>query len=199
MAERIVPTSEFHQLIERISAGSEEAIWEFIETYGPHIQRVVRRRLNHNMRAKFDSIDFVQMVWASFFSDLHKIAEMRNPNELIMFLAKMAQNKVAEETRRRLKLQRYNVNRERPLMDSDLTDPQSIRRYDTPSHHLIAKERLQQITNGSSRRDRRIVSMRLNGATYKEIALELGLHERTVRHIVGTMEQATLEQATAST
>jgi RNA polymerase sigma-70 factor (ECF subfamily) len=183
--------SEFQKAVERVCSGSEDAIWDFIETYGPHIQRVVRRRLHQGLRAKFDSIDFVQMVWASFFADIRKIEEMRDPEELILYLVNIARNKVIEETRRRLTYERYNVARERPLTSSDLTDPQSIRRNDTPSQHLIAKERLQQVMGTcGSMRDRRILEMRLKGATYVQIARTLGIHERTVRQIVDDVEHA---------
>jgi RNA polymerase sigma-70 factor (ECF subfamily) len=186
------PESDFRQAIERVCSGSQEAIWDFIETYGPHIQRVVRRRLHQGLRAKFDSIDFVQMVWASFFGDIKRIAAMSDPEELILYLVNIARNKVIEETRRRMTYERYNVRRERPLTSSDLTDPQSIRGHDTPSQHLIAKERLQQMMGScGSMRNRRIVEMRLKGSTYVQIARALGIHERTVRQIVDDMEHET--------
>ena len=184
--------SEFRESIKRVCSGSKDAIWDFIETYGPHIQRVVRRRLHQGLRAKFDSIDFVQMVWASFFADIQKIAGMGDPEELILYLVNIARNKVIEETRRRMIYERYNVGKERPLTSSDLTDPESIRRHDTPSQHLMAKERLQQVMGYcGSQRDRRIVEMRMKGSTYVQIARALGIHERTVRQIVDDMEHAT--------
>jgi RNA polymerase sigma factor (sigma-70 family) len=180
--------SEFRDAIERICAGSEEAIWEFIEEYGPHIQRVVRRRLNQNLRAKFDSVDFVQMVWASLFADLKKISQMHDPKELIMYLAGMARNKVLEETRRRMHFERYNVGKEQPLSSSDVTSASSVSRHDTPSQHLIAKERLQKMMMTTSRRDKRIVQMRLNGSNNAAIARAMGMNERTVRQILGDIE-----------
>jgi RNA polymerase sigma factor (sigma-70 family) len=190
------PDSEFRQAIERVCSGSEEATWEFIETYGPHIQRVVRRRLHQGLRAKFDSIDFVQMVWASFFGDMKRIASIGEPEELILYLVNIARNKVIEETRRRMTYERYNVGRERPLTSSDLTDPQSIRGHDTPSQHLIAKERLQQMMgNCGSVRNRRIVEMRLKGSTFVQIARALGIHERTVRQIVDDMQHEVQHEA----
>jgi RNA polymerase sigma factor (sigma-70 family) len=179
--------SEFRNAIDRICSGSEEAIWEFIEEYGPHIQRVVRRRLNQSLRAKFDSVDFVQMVWASLFADLTKIKQMRDPKELIMYLAGMARNKVLEETRRRMQCERYNVRKEQPLSSSDLSEARSVTGHDTPSQHLIAKERLQKLM-GTSQRDQRILQMRLKGSTYVEIAKAMGINERTVRQIIGDME-----------
>jgi RNA polymerase sigma factor (sigma-70 family) len=183
------PVSEFHDAINRVCSGSEDAVWDFIEEYGPHIQRVVRNRLHQSLRAKFDSIDFVQMVWASLFADLRRIADFRSAEELISYLVGMARNKVIEECRRRTKFERYNVYREQSLTESDLSDARTIQRHDTPSQQMIAKERLQKLM-GSSPRDQAIIRMKLTGATYVEIAKAMGMNERTVRQIVVDMEHA---------
>ena len=95
--------ADFRQQIDKICAGSEEAIWEFIEKYGPHIERVVNRRLQKENRQ-----NVVQMVWASFFADIKRIAALKNPEELILYLVNIARNKVIDETRRRMIYERYN-------------------------------------------------------------------------------------------
>ena len=73
--------SPFEAAVKELCTGSEEAIQKFIQTYGPHIQRVVRRRLHHKLRSKFDSVDFVQMVWASFFATPDRISQFEKPEE----------------------------------------------------------------------------------------------------------------------
>jgi RNA polymerase sigma-70 factor (ECF subfamily) len=183
--------SDFQQAIERVCSGSQEAVWELIETYGPHIKRVVRRRLHQRLRSKFDSLDFVQMVWASFFADRDRIARIREPEELIRYLAAMARNKVVEESRRRMKYQKHNVNRERPLVPNDVGDSKSHHRQETPSQIAIAKERMSHMLRNQSQRNRRIVEMRMNGATYVEISKTLGIHERTARHVIENLQGAT--------
>lgn len=90
--------SAFRTAIEQVCAGSEEAARHLIDDYGPHIQRVVRRKLNHQMRSKFDSEDFVQMVWISFFAEPTRIAQFEQPDELIRYLAGMAMNKLTQES-----------------------------------------------------------------------------------------------------
>src|SRR5262249_44175004 len=57
---------EFAALMQRLAGGSQEAARELYDRYGPHIRRVVRRRLIPALRPKFDSIDFEQDVWKSF-------------------------------------------------------------------------------------------------------------------------------------
>lgn len=176
----MVQGSEFRDAIEQICAGSEDAVWNFIEAYGPHIQRVVRRRLHQNLRSKFDSVDFVQMVWASFFADRGRIAKIREPEELIRYLVTMARNKVVDESRRRLKYQKHNIGRERPL--ADVAEPP--RRQDTPSQIASARERWAGWLREQSERNRRVVELRMSGMTYDEIGQRLGMHERTVRQVV---------------
>jgi RNA polymerase sigma-70 factor (ECF subfamily) len=181
-------SSEFREAIQRICAGSKEAVPEFIEVYGPHIQRVVRSRLNPSLRTKFDSLDFVQMVWMTLFTDLEKIAKFEDPGEFIAYLVVIARNKVIEESRRRTKYQKYNIKRELAL---DSIDPsQSARRRETPSAQLSARERIDRILKAKSERDRRVFDLRMAGATFEQIERELGITERTARQVMVDIEHA---------
>lgn len=182
-------SSDFRATVERICAGEEEAVYDLIDTYGPHIQRVVRRRLNQRMRSKFDSYDFVQMVWVSFFRDRDRIAEFNDADDLIRYLVTMARNKLIDESRRRIDYVKYNVGREECSLDSPDVPESSYARQETPSEIAIANECYHAMTEEQSERTRRIVEMRMNGATFEEIAAELGIHERTARLILKKLEQ----------
>src|SRR5688572_624807 len=142
------PESPFRQAIQEICSGSEEAVFDFIEVYGPHIQRIVRSRLNQSLRANFDSLDFVQMVWMTLFTDLTKISKFQQPAELISYLVIIARNKVIEESRRRTMYQKYNVNRESGLDAADPRVSLAVRRNETPSAELIAREHVDEVLNG---------------------------------------------------
>ena len=63
----MIDKHDFPSLMQQISMGSEDAAWELVERYGELIRRAVRRVLNKKLRSKFDSLDFVQLVWSSFF------------------------------------------------------------------------------------------------------------------------------------
>jgi RNA polymerase sigma factor (sigma-70 family) len=182
--------SEFRQALERACSGSQEDFCCLIEEFGPHIKLVIRRKLHQRMRSKFDSQDFVQMVWASFFADWDSIKRINDPDELLSYLVKMAQNKVLEERRRCLKYQKQNVNRELPLQNAEVNGASSHKRSDTPSQIAIARERFTHIIRNRSERDRRIVEMRMKGATYDEISKRLGIHERTARHVISKLGKA---------
>ena len=96
-----------------VREGSQDAGWKLVETYGPHILRVVRRSLSQDLRTKFDSIDFVQAVWASIFAEPTRLATFEQPEQLIAYLAAVARNKVVDEFRRRVQTQKFDVKRER--------------------------------------------------------------------------------------
>ena len=78
--------SDFRTLLAGIRSGSEEAAWQLIEQYGPHIRRIVRRRLDRRLRSQFDSVDFVQAVWASFFREPDQIRSFETLPDLIKYL-----------------------------------------------------------------------------------------------------------------
>ena len=75
----------------RVREGSEDAAWEVFVRYGGYIRRAVRRVLNPKLRSKFDSLDFVQWVWLSFFRMRDKADRFETPQQLVKFLAGMAQ------------------------------------------------------------------------------------------------------------
>src|SRR3954468_10257310 len=86
----------FAALLERVCAGSEEAAQEFLRTYGPPILRVVRRRLHQELRSKYDSIDFEQAVWASFFAQDLRAYKFAGQEALVSYLITLATNKVID-------------------------------------------------------------------------------------------------------
>jgi len=181
--------SPFEAAVKELCTGSEEALWDFIQTYGPHIQRVVRRRLHRKLRSKFDSVDFVQMVWVSFFATPDRLAQFDKPEDVIRYLVVMAKNKVVEESRRRFEHEKHNVSRERPLDQPELVET-SERSSDTPSQIAIARERWQSMIEGEPERNRQILQMRMNGATFVEISESLGIHERTARQVMRKLATA---------
>src|SRR5207253_8793330 len=106
---------ELTLLMRRVQQESEDAVKEFLDKYGQPIYRVVRQRLSKRLRAKYDSSDFVQSVWASFFALPTRGQAFQTPEALTAYLANMARHKVADVHRQRLGAAKYDVNRERSL------------------------------------------------------------------------------------
>ena len=112
--------TQFAGLMERVERGEQQAAWELLEAYGSHLQRYVRRSLSREMRStRFDSVDFVQVVWASFFREPEKLRRITSPAELMAYLAALARNKVVTEVRKEVHTQK----RDMPARDSPRRGP----------------------------------------------------------------------------
>jgi RNA polymerase sigma factor (sigma-70 family) len=183
-----VLSDDFHNLMQKIRQGSEDAAWQLVTRYGGALRQAVRRVLSARLRPKFDSADFVQIVWLSFFRVPAHRGQFDNPAALVAYLARMAQYKVGMETRRRLASAKYNLNAERSLDGpasaerTGLADPSSA-----PVNVAIAREQWSLLIEGQPERYRRIIELKLQGHSCKEIADRLQLAECTVRRFLNKL------------
>jgi RNA polymerase sigma factor (sigma-70 family) len=180
-----VSGSRFDELVAQLKAGSQDAAWELVELYGPHILRVVRRTLTREIRPKFDSQDFVQAVWASFFTHRERFLKVDRPEQLVGLLAATARHKIVDEVRRRLETKKHNVRRERSMDDSNVVVKDTLVSGDpTPSQIAIARERWTQMMDQQPEQCRQIVNLRLAGETHEAIARALGVSKKTVQRVL---------------
>lgn len=186
-------TEDFQSLMRRVQEGSEEAAWELVEGYGEAVRRAVRRALNVRLRSKFDSLDFVQLVWCSFFRRTERAVRFTRPDELVAFLVKMATNKVRLEIRRRLLTQQYNVNRESRLDDLPEDQKSLADRRASAVELAIARERWERIIAGQPPRYRQIIQLRLQGLSNVEIAHRLHIAHTTVYRFLERLLHEKLE------
>src|SRR5437868_2232302 len=104
----------FQRLMERLRSGAADAPGELLDRYGAHVLRVIRHRLDQRLRQEFDSADFLQDVWKSFFQAPPPGRTFDRPEALIAYLAQVARHKVVDACRRRATHMR-DAGRERPL------------------------------------------------------------------------------------
>jgi RNA polymerase sigma-70 factor (ECF subfamily) len=177
---------DFAALVRRVQDGSDEAARELIDRYGQHILRVVRRRLSKQLRSKFDSVDFVQSVWASVFADRAALAQIDRPEALVAFLATLAHHKVVEQTQQRFRTGKRNIDQERRLDDVlAASGHEAVPGADaTPSQVAVANELWDRMIQGQPSQHQKILDLRRLGNTYAEIAAKLGLNEKTVRRVL---------------
>lgn len=181
-------SQDFGALLQGIRDGSNAAYEQLIALYGDHVVRVVRRKLAPAMRSLFDSADFVQSIWAVSIKNRERLANCRNAYELINLLTKVAGDRMIDERRRRLILERQNLNREVPL--AQLPGSRSLRQPGaTGSEVAIAKECLQQLVHQQVTQVRLMVQMRLEGATHEEIADALGVNTKSVQRALRRLER----------
>lgn len=185
-----VKDSRFEELVAQLKEGSQDAAWDLVELYGPYILRVVRRSLTREIRPKFDSQDFVQAVWASFFTHRDRFLNVDGPEQLVGLLAAMARHKILDEVRRRLETQKHDVRRERSMDDSSVFVKETLVSGDaSPSQIAMARERWGQMMDRQPEQYRQIVNLRLAGETHEVIARTLGVSKKTVQRVLGRLLQ----------
>ena len=101
---------DFTDLMERARSGDPAAIHDFLARFDQEVLVMVRARLPRKLRPRFDSGDFVQAVWQSFFKDSdgpHR--EFANEAHLRGFLDGVVRNKVHEQHRRLTRTAKHNM------------------------------------------------------------------------------------------
>ena len=185
-------TNDFQSLVNQIKGGSTEAVSLLVEEYGDAVCMVIRRRLHRLMRSQYDTADFAQIVWASFFSGLDKLSTFQTARDFERYLVRIAENKVTDACRKRMILQKNNVNRERSL-DRESTRVDIPSDDPSASHVVDVREQWQRLMQSLPPRYRQIISLRAGGATIQEIADTVNIHERTVRRILKELARVETE------
>jgi RNA polymerase sigma factor (sigma-70 family) len=191
MVECPESTADFGELLHRARQGSDAAAWDLVEAYGPYVLRTIRRTLSREIRGKFDSDDFAQAVWASFFGSPERLEGVTEPRQLVGLLATMARNKVIDEMRRRFQTQRYAVRREQPLAERSDSPHQLKSREPSPSQFAIARERWMRLLQAQPEHYRQVIRLKLMGKTNRSIAQQLGVNEKTVKRVLDRLTEIT--------
>jgi RNA polymerase sigma-70 factor (ECF subfamily) len=176
--------SELSQFLRRIQAGDEGAARELLSRFEAEVRLVVRRQLPRLLRSRFDSLDFLQSVWGSFFRRMRSDpTEFEDSRHLVAFLARAAKNKVIDEYRRAAS-RKHDMHREEPLWvdgrrPKDVPDP-----IDSPSEVAQAHEVLVRLRELMPAGRRTILELKAEGLSSKDIGERLGISERTVQRVL---------------
>ncbi|MEX2137696.1 MAG: sigma-70 family RNA polymerase sigma factor [Pirellulales bacterium] len=180
-------STDFETLLERLRLGDEDAAWELVCEYGPHVMAVLRRRLKSQIRARIDSQDLAQAVWKSFFLGIGDMAEIRSPEQLMAALVRLAQYKLWDAYRDQLYTASRAAHREKRLTPHNEDGDQIPGREGTPSQFAIARERWQQMLSERSPEQQEVLRRRMTGESFEAIAGSLGISARTARRVVGDL------------
>lgn len=180
-SSELIRGQRFRELLSGVSAGDHLASEQIVAEYGAHILRAVRRRMSRSIRESFDSEDFAQAVWASFFGHISVVERIGTQGELAGFLSRMASNKVIDAGRRKKNRRETHTQDELPTVEKDhrrqLSQP-------TPSQFAVANEQWERLTDDEQERNQELLRQRRNGATHAEIAESMGVSDRHVRRIL---------------
>jgi RNA polymerase sigma-70 factor (ECF subfamily) len=184
--------SELRVFLARIRAGDEAAARELLSRYEPQVRLVVRRQLPRILRAQFDSLDFVQSVWGSFFRRMRTPSpELEDPRNLMVFLARAARNKLIDEYRRAL-TKKKDVRTEESLWEGD-RPRELVAEEEGPTEIAEAREALQRLRELIPEGRRAILELKAEGFSHQEIGAQLGLSERTVRRVIADLRRQVLD------
>lgn len=176
--------SDVAGFLARIQAGDDEAARELLARYEPEVRLVVRRQLPRLLRSRFDSLDFLQSVWGSFFQRVRTgPAEFEDARHLVAFLARAAKNKVIDEYRRAAS-RKQDMHREEPIW-GDGDRPRDLpAAIDTPSQVAQAHEVFGKLRDLLPEDRRNILELKAEGLSSRDIGDRLGISERTVQRVI---------------
>ncbi len=176
-------SGSIQELLTRIKDGDDGAARDLLIRYESKVRLVVRRQLPRLLRSRFDSLDFLQSVWGSFF---HKIRtgpnDLNDEQNLIAFLAWAARNKVIDEYRRAA-TQKQDINREERLEIQGDKEAR-LAAGDTPSQLAQAHETYDRLRELLPEDRRVILDLKAAGYSCREIGDRLSMSERTVQRVL---------------
>src|SRR5258707_145997 len=113
-------------LLEKLCSGDAAAAEQVFLTYEPYLRKVVRRQLPPRLRAKLDSVDVVQSVWADVLQGFRSAGwRFADAAHLRAFLVKATRHRFIDRVRQYDKA----VKLERPLA---CMDPEQLPPADLP-------------------------------------------------------------------
>jgi RNA polymerase sigma-70 factor (ECF subfamily) len=173
-------TDPLDALLEKLSAGDPRATEQAFLAYEPYLRMVVRRQLPTWLRAKFDSVDVVQSVWADLLDDLRSSDyRFTDAAHLRAFLIKVTRNRFID----RLRQHQRARDHEEPLYESHAADG-AVAPDPRPSQVAQAEELFEQMLALCPEGHRDVVRLKREGLSLDEIARRTGLHPSSIRRIL---------------
>lgn len=172
---------QFDRLVREWQAGSGAALAELVDRYSGHVRMAVRRRLDDRLRPHYDSLDFVQDVWASVLALPADRCRFPSAESLVGFLARVAANKVADAARSRLGTARRDLGREVALAGAGGDAPD---RAPSPSQWAAGNDAWARLAAHLPAGHRAVLDRLRDGYSHAEIAERTGLGVRTVERVV---------------
>lgn len=191
VGNRMLESRDFVRLMAGLRAAEPWAAEELCRAYAPILRAIVRRRLHPDLRTHFDSLDFVQDVWASFLAVPRERFNFDTSDALRQFLTQVALNKVGETYRQRFCTEKRNIRREVPLEQTTPCGCRSdlVSADPTPSWVAIAAEEWEQLLNRFPAGHRAVLVRLREGWTHDEIAEMTGVSRSTIKRIIRRLKE----------
>jgi RNA polymerase sigma factor (sigma-70 family) len=173
-------TEQIDSLLERLNGGDTDAAEQVFRIYEPYLRILVRRRIRAALRAKFDSMDVVQSVWADILEGVRGAGwHFSDRAHLQAFLVRLARNRFLDRCRKH----KHAVELEQPLAESapagalPSTQPR-------PSQIAQRNELWDRMLELCPPAHHEVLRLKGQGLTLNEIASRTGLHPSSIRRIL---------------
>jgi len=174
------PALPLRDLLDKLCTGDVAAAEQVFLAYEPYLRMVVRRQLSARLRAKFDSVDVVQSIWADVLRGFrHADWRFKDEAHLKAFLVKATRNRFLD----RLRQHRRALRCESPLSEADSTQVPATRQPQ-PSELVQANELWEEMLALCPPAHRELLALKRQGIPLAEIAARTGLHQSSVRRIL---------------
>jgi RNA polymerase sigma-70 factor (ECF subfamily) len=167
-------------LLKDLATGDEASVEQVFRAYEPYLRKVVRRQLPDQLRAKFDSVDIVQSVWAHVLQGFREAGwRFTGPAQLRAFLATVTRNRLTD----RIRHFHHALEHERHMGDQGAAsalladDPR-------PSEEVQAHDLWERMLALCPPEYHELLRLKRQGLLLDEIAARTGLHEGSVRRIL---------------
>ena len=178
--------------IRQLVAGDERVVDEFWRQYAHRLEGLAAKHLTARLYRREGPDDVVQSVCRTF---LRRVQEgqfkLDDSAALWRLLCAITLTKVREKTRFH-RQQKRRFDRERSCSpatdDTQAPAPQFAARQPTPAEAAEFADQLEQLLTGMDEEERRVVELKLEECTNREMAAKLGCSERTVRRILGRVQ-----------
>ena len=197
MADNAPPTAgeDWDRLIAGLQQGDSLILREFYADYGPHLQRIADRRVSPVMKPRFDSEDVIQSTFRTFFRRAQGgYFQFEDNQRLWNLLCAITLTKVREKVRFHQR-QARGVDREvSPDADSDSGDRGNsgdglVEGGPTPADAVEFADTFENLIAGLDADQRKLIDLKLQDVTNDEAAESLGVSERTVRRMLGRLQE----------
>ncbi len=180
MSTDAAATDPLAQLLKDLREGGVSAARSALERYEPYLRMAVRRRLSGPLRAKLDSMDVVQSIWADLLCGVEaNDPSFRDPAQFRAFLVRVARNRLIDHHRKHHRA----LEKERPL-DPSASGNLPRAKGPSPSEVAQAGELWEDLLRRCPPTHQTILRLKREGRSLAEIASAVGLHEGSVRRIL---------------
>jgi RNA polymerase sigma-70 factor (ECF subfamily) len=167
-------------LLEKLCTGDAIAAEQVFVAYEPYLRMVVRRQLPARLRAKFDSVDIVQSIWADVLVGFRQARwRFTDAEHLRAFLVKVTRHRFID----RLRQCTGAVKHERQFKEETQAQP-AMSPQPRPSELAQAKDLWEQLLVLCPPIHHELLRLKLKGSSLDEIAAHTGLHKSSVRRIL---------------